>query len=66
MRITLYAHEKRLLREYAKDYLEKTSDEYSIFHICAILKDLYEQRLEKDLETVMDIKLREFQEEHNK
>lgn len=66
MRITLNAQEKHLMREYAEKYREKTGDNYSIFHICSILTDIYEDRLDEDLKKTFDIKLREFQEEENK
>lgn len=66
MRITLNAQEKHLMRMYAEKYREKTGDNYSIFHICSILTDIYEDRLDEDLKKTFDIKLREFQEEENK
>ena len=66
MRITLNAQEKHLMRAYAKKYREKTGDNYSIFHICSILTDIYEDRLDEDLKKTFDVKLREFQEEENK
>lgn len=66
MRITLNTQEKHLLREYADKYREETGDNYSIFHICSILTDIYEDRLDEDFKKVFDIKLRQFQEEENK
>lgn len=65
MRITLNTQEKKLMREYAEKYREQTGDNYSIFHICSILTDIYEEKLVEDLKVVMDIKLREYQEEQN-
>ena len=66
MRITLNTQEKHFMKQYAEEYREKTGDNYSIFHICSILKDIYEERLAEDMKKVFDIKLREFQEEQNK
>ena len=66
MRITLNTQEKKLMREYAEQFREKTGDNYSVFHICSILTDIYEDRLDEDLKKVFDIKLRESQEEENK
>ena len=66
MRITLNTQEKKLMREYAEQFREKTGDNYSVFHICSILTDIYEDRLDDDLKKVFDIKLRESQEEENK
>lgn len=66
MRITLNTQEKKLMREHAEKFREKTGDNYSVFHICSILTDIYEDRLDEDLKKVFDIKLREAQEEENK
>lgn len=66
MQITLNLQEKILLRQHAEKYRKETGDNYSVFHICSILTQLYEERLDKDLKEVFDIKLREFQEGLNK
>lgn len=62
MKITLLPQEKALLKQYAEEYRTKTGDNYSYFHMMSILTSFYEERFEKDLQEVMDIKLREFQE----
>lgn len=66
MRITLNQQEKHFLREKADKYREQTGDNYSIFHMLSILTNHYEENFEADLNKVMDIKIREFEEGKNK
>lgn len=66
MIIHLWEQEKMLLKKYAEKYKKKTGDEYSIYHILSILREHYEENLDKDLQKVMDVKIREFKENQAK
>ena len=59
MRITLNAAEHALLREYGNKFREKTSQTYSTYYMMTLLSQLYGDRLDQDLSTVLDTKLRE-------
>ena len=63
MVIHFYDQEIMLLKKYAEEYKTKTGDVYSIHHIMSILTDKYEENLAKDLKEVMDVKVRELEEE---
>lgn len=62
MIIHLWEQEKMLLKKHAEEYKKKTGDSYSIYHILSILREYYEENLDKDLKKVMEIKKREFEE----
>lgn len=62
MIIHLWEQEKMLVKKYAESYKQQTGDDYSIYHILSILREHYEENLDKDLKEVMDIKVREFNE----
>lgn len=66
MKITLNPQEKHFMRDKAEEYRQQTGDNYSVFHILSILTQFYEDRFEEDLNKVMDIKIREFQENQNR
>lgn len=63
MQIHLYDQELLFLKKYAEEYKSKTGDNYSIQHIMSLLADKYEENLGKDLKEIMDVKIRELQEE---
>ena len=59
MRITLNKAEHALLREYGNKFREKTTKTYSTFYMMTLLSQVYSDRLDEDLQTVLDEKLRE-------
>jgi len=59
MRITLNCAEHALLREYGSKYREKTGQTYSTYYMMTLLSQLYADRLDEDLNAVLDQKLRE-------
>ena len=59
MRITLNKAEHALLRDYGNQYREKTGKTYSTYYMMTLLSQLYSDSLDKDLEVVLDEKLRE-------
>lgn len=63
MIIHFLPQEMELMRKQAEKYRKRTGDNYSVFHIMSILTNKYERELEKDLDKVMDIKVREYEEE---
>ena len=62
MIIHLWTQEMMLLKKYADEFKKKTGVEYSLNHIMSILREKYEENLDKDLREVMDIKVRELKE----
>lgn len=59
MRITLNKAEHALLREYGNKYREQTGKTYSTFYMMTLLSQVYSDRLDEDLKSVLDEKLRE-------
>lgn len=66
MEIHFLPQEMELMRKKAEKYRKKTGDNYSPFHIMSILTNKYERNLSKDLDEVMETKVREFEEEQAK
>lgn len=62
MIIHLWTQEMMLLKKYAEEFRQKTGVEYSLNHIMSLLREKYEENLDKDLKEVMDIKVRELKE----
>lgn len=63
MQITLNPQEKHYLREKAEKYREETGDNYALFYILALLSERYEENFAKDLEEIIDIKIKEYKEQ---
>lgn len=59
MRITLNKAEHALLREYGNRFREKTGEVYSTYYMMTLLSQVYSDRLDEDLEKVLEQKLRE-------
>lgn len=57
MRITLNKQEHNLIKEYGHKYKRLTGKDYSTHYILTLLSSKYEERLWKDLESVIDEKL---------
>lgn len=66
MKIHFLPQEMELIRKEADEYRKRTGDNYSSFHVMSILTNEYEKNLASDLKRVMDIKIREFEEESAK
>lgn len=59
MRITLNKAEHALLREYGNKFRTQTGETYSTYYMMTLLSQIYSDRLDEDLATVLDEKLRE-------
>lgn len=59
MRITLNKAEHALLREYGNKFRAQTSETYSTYYMMTLLSQIYSDRLDEDLASVLDEKLRE-------
>ena len=66
MRISLEQHEMMLIDKLAAEFTKKTGERASRYYIIALLRLKYEDNFQKDLEQVLDQKLREIQEQNNK
>lgn len=59
MRITLNKAEHALLREYGNKFRAQTNKTYSTYYMMTLLSQIYSDRLDDDLASVLDEKLRE-------
>ena len=62
MLIKMWPQELELVQKAAHIYAEKTGEDYSTKYIVTLLTEKYEKDLEKDLKSVMNFKLRQFEE----
>lgn len=62
MNVHFYPQEMELMLKKAKEYRKKTGDMYSTQYIMTLLTEKYERDLDKDLNEVMDEKVREYEE----
>ena len=63
MKIHLAEQEKDLAIKYAQEYRKKTGDNYSLQFIITMLSRKYENNLALDLKTILDEKIRNWEEE---
>lgn len=63
MKLTLNKQEHTLIKQYGHMYKMATGEDYSTHYILTLLSSLYEERLWKDLETVINEKKKAFEEE---
>ena len=66
MKIHLAEQEKDLAIKYAQEYRKKTGDNYSLQFIITMLSRKYENNLALDLKTILDEKIRNWEEEQAK
>lgn len=59
MRITLNKAEHALLREYGNKFRTQTGETYSTYYMMTLLSQIYSDRLDEDLASVLNEKLRE-------
>lgn len=59
MNIHLDPHEMEIVRRKATEFKERTGKRYSLKYIGLLLKEQYMKRFLKDIDKVMEIKIRE-------
>lgn len=62
MHIHLNTAENHYMMKIAEEYQQKTGDRYSVKFICTLLEERYADNLEKDLDEILEEKVRLYEE----